>query len=395
VFLYSFINERFISNRPTKPLSVKMSQHKDDNLLEVIKLLYRWRKHLITTVAIAIVGSIVISLLLPTYYKATTTFLPANPLLKSPNHLFGTSTENPEPTGTEEDLDRMLAIAESKNLTDYVIQRFDLYNHYNIDSTAQKAPYKIKKKLFKLYNIQKNEFGQIELSVEDKDRAFAMEMANAIREKIDLIDQNLMRGSQLKTVKVYELELNSKDEYLRIMKDSLSNLRQQYGIYDIEAQGKFVSQFIPTLQAELSGARQSLIYFKGVGMRDSIRVAEAKVRNFAGKLAAFSGSGEGFNLSTFNEGREKILFIEQFLESYSEQMAEQREMYRRYKSVAEANIPSIYTVEQAYLPVVKSYPIRWLIVAGSTFVAFVLAVMAILILDRYRDVAWNEVLNDK
>jgi tyrosine-protein kinase Etk/Wzc len=372
-----------------------MSQHKDDNLLEVIRLLFRWRKHLIITVAIAAIGSIIISLLLPVYYEATTTLLPVNPLLKSPNHVYGTSTENPEPFGTEEDLDRMLAIAESKELTDYLIKEFDLYNHYKIDTTDIKAPYKIKKHLFNLYNAQKNEFGEIEISVEDKDKDLARDMANAIRSKIDLIDQQLMKGNQQSTVSMYENELNGKDEYLRLMKDSLSALRQQYGIYDIEAQGEFVSQTIPKIQSELSGVRASLKYYRSVGMKDSIRSVEGRERDLAGKLAAFSGSGEGFNLSTFNEGREKILFLEQFLETYSEEMAEQREIYRRYKSVAEANIPSVYTVEVAHTPIVKSYPVRWLIVAGSVFVAFVLAVMAILILDRYHDVKWTEILSDE
>lgn len=371
-----------------------MSQHKDDNLLEVIRLLYRWRKHLIITLTIAIIGSVLISLLLPVYYEATTTLLPVNPLLKSPNHVYGTSTENPEPFGTEEDLDRMLAIAESKSLTDFIIQKFNLYEHYEIDSTDVKAPYKIKKKLFKLYNAQKNEFGEIEISVEDKDKDLARDMANAIRVKMDIIDQQLMKENQRSTVLMYQNELNGKDEYLRIMKDSLSGLRQKYGIYDIEAQGEFVSQTIPKLQAELSGVRASLKYYKSVGRTDSIQAVQGRERDLAGKLAAFSGTGEGFTLSTFNEGREKILFLEQFLETYSEEMAEQREIYRRYKSVAEADIPSIYTVEQAYTPIVKSYPIRWLIVAGSMFVAFVLAVMAILLLDRYREVKWNEVLSD-
>lgn len=371
-----------------------MNQHKDDNLLEVIKLLYRWRKHLITTVAIAIIGSVIISLLLPVYYEATTTLLPVNPLLKSPNHVYGTSTENPEPFGTEEDLDRMLAIAESKDLTDYIIQRFDLYAHYNIDSTDVKAPYKIKRKLFKLYNAQKNEFGEIEISVEDKDKDLARDMANAIRIKMDLIDQQLMKSNQRSTVLMYQNELNGKDAYLKIMKDSLSGLRQQYGIYDIEAQGEFVSQTIPKIQSELSGVRASLKYYKSVGMKDSLVSIQGRERDLAGKLAAFSGTGEGFNLNTFNEGREKILFLEQFLETYSEEMAEQREIYRRYKSVAEADIPSIYTVELAYTPIVKSYPVRWLIVAGSTFVVFVLAIMAILLLDRYRGIEWNEILSD-
>jgi tyrosine-protein kinase Etk/Wzc len=372
-----------------------MSQHKDDNLLEVIRLLYQWRKPLIIVTLIAAFGSAAISLVLPVYYEATTTILPVNPLLKSPNHVFGNSTENPEPFGTEEDLDRILSIAESRELTDFVIHKFGLYEAYGIDSTEQKSSYKIRKKLFKLYNAQKNAFGQIEISVEDKDREKAQLMANAIRQKIDELDQKLMRGNQQATVGMYETELSGKETYMVAMKDSLSKLRTQYGIYDVFAQGEFVSQVIPRIQAELAGAKENLAYYKGIGLRDSIRVSEAQVRKLAGKLSAFSGTGEGFNLNTFNEGREKILFLEQFLEIYSEEMAEQREIYRRYKSVAGANIPSIYVVEPAYTPVVKSYPVRWLIVAGSTFVVFVAAIMAILLLNRYRDVAWETVFKDE
>ena len=129
----------------------------DDNLIGVLRTLYKWRKHVLIVVGIAAIGSVIVSLLLPVYYKATTTFYPANPSLKSPIYLYGDATEVLSPFGAEDDLDRMLSFAESKELTDYIIKKFDLYKVYRIDSTEKRAPYKIRKKLFKLYNAQKNE----------------------------------------------------------------------------------------------------------------------------------------------------------------------------------------------------------------------------------------------
>lgn len=373
-----------------------MSQHNDDNLLSVLRTLWRWRKPLIIVTSVAAIGSIIVSLLLPVYYKASTTFYPANPGLKSPVYLFGDASEVLSPFGSEDDLDRLLAYAESKDLTDHIIKKFDLYKVYKIDSTNTKAPYKIQRKLFKLYNAVKNANGAIEISVEDKSKERARDMANSILVKIDELDRNAVKSREKSVLKTLELELSGKDTYLKSMRDTLTKLRTQYGIYDVEAQSEFISKTLPSIKAALASSKARRQYYqKNGGARDSIRNLSAKINGYQSVLKAYEGDGSGFNVNTFNEGREKVLYLQTFLEKYYEELTEQREHYRQYKSVYESDISSVYVTERAYMPSIKSYPIRWIIVAASILITFVFCFMAILLIEQYKDVKWSDITDEK
>lgn len=364
----------------------------DDNLIGVLSVLYKWRKHILIIVGIATLGSAITSLLLPVYYKASTTFYPANPSLRSPIYLYGEATNILSPFGTEDDLDRLLSFAQSKELTDYVIQKFDLYKVYRIDSTAKRASYKIRKKLFKLYNAQKNEFGEIKIEVEDKDPKRAKAMADAILQRVDYLDQIAVKKNQTVVINTYRKELAEKEKLLQTIQDSIKTLRNQYGIYDIESQGEFMGKIIPNTEAELASNRARLkIYQAAGGPRDSIRNIKARIESAQNVLKIYTNPNSKFSVKRFNEGREAILYFETFLQKYYGEMTEQQELYRQYKSVNEANIPSIYVTSAAAVPVVKSYPIRSIIVIASTVIALIFSLMGILLLENYKDTKWSEI----
>ena len=253
----------------------------DDNLIGVLRTLYKWRKHILIISGIAFIGSAIVSLLLPVYYQATTTFYPANPSLKSPIYLYGEAREVLSPFGTEDDLDRMLSFAESKELTDHIIQKFNLYKAYRIDSTERKAPHKIRKKLFKLYNAKKNQHGEVEIAVEDKDPKRAKAIADAILQRIDYLDQTAIKKNQEVVLKTYEKELQEKEEYLKTIRDSITTMRAKYGIYDIESQSEYIGKTIPSAQAGLASNRARLkVYQASGGPRDSIRSLKARVQSY-------------------------------------------------------------------------------------------------------------------
>ena len=114
----------------TKPISPQETPKTD--LLDVIKTLFRWKKFILTSCLIAGVGSAIIVLLLPSYYKASTIFLAVSPDQATPELLFTDGGIAPELYGNESDIDRMLTIAESNQLADYLIDSFSLYEHYDI-----------------------------------------------------------------------------------------------------------------------------------------------------------------------------------------------------------------------------------------------------------------------
>ena len=160
-----------------------------DNLLGVLKTLFKWKKQIFLVCLIAGIGSVIISLLLPVYFQATTVFLAASPDQAKPELIFGSGTLEGEYYGNENDIDRILTIAESSELFDFLIDTFNLYQHYKIDSTANRAPYRVKKKLAKLYDVAKTKRDAIELSVEDQDKELAAAIANTARRKINEILQ--------------------------------------------------------------------------------------------------------------------------------------------------------------------------------------------------------------
>jgi len=85
-----------------------------DNLIGVLRTLYKWRKPVGYVCLIAAIGSAILSLLLlDNYYQSTTTFYPASSDLAKPNQIFGLATEDVSYYGEEEELDRLMTIAKS------------------------------------------------------------------------------------------------------------------------------------------------------------------------------------------------------------------------------------------------------------------------------------------
>ncbi len=191
-----------------------MDHHSNNNdstlsLLSVLKTLYRWRKPIIWVTIVAGVGTAIISILLPNYYKSTTVFFAASPDQAQPEILFNKSGVRPYVFGNDNDIDRLLTIAKSADLLNFVVDQFNLYQHYDIDSTHAKAPYKVRKKFLKYYDVTKNSKDAIELSFEDKDPEFAAALVNATREKIDEFAQRLVKNRHQKAIETFEQNITT------------------------------------------------------------------------------------------------------------------------------------------------------------------------------------------
>jgi hypothetical protein len=169
-----------------------------------------------------------------TYYKATTIFYPSNQDLSKPELIFGGTIKVTEYFGTDKDVDRILEIAASNELVDYMIGRFGLFNHYGIDSASHEGRYWARLRFRDLYVVQKNRNDAIELTIEDTDPQLASDMANAAREKIDEFAQRLTKDSQAKLLASFDSNLKRKDSRaitawrlsVRIVQNQLQNLRR-------------------------------------------------------------------------------------------------------------------------------------------------------------------------
>lgn len=364
-----------------------------DNLLGVLQTLYKWRKQLLYGVGIATLGSIIIAFVLPIYYQASTTFLAGSPDRANPETLFPSAGSNKSYYyGTKEDTDRLLSIAESAELSNFLIDSFDLYSHYDIDSTAKRAPYYIKKELEDLYEVKKTKRGAIQLSIEDRDSKLAAKIANSAREKINQIAQDLVKTTQQREIQTLENDLERQFSLQVLYKDSLSVLRSKYGVFNVVTQSSALTSQKAEAEAKYSRAKARLGAFMTMSgvPRDTIRNLQASIKAFEEEAKSI-----GTRLDTFNRGSSLVEIMAKQYYDTNESMGEIQERLKKVRAAYDSNIPAVLILEDATEPVIKSRPNRKIIVLATIIIAFVFGIIGILLFENYQSVNWKKVLDGK
>lgn len=367
-----------------------------DNLLGVFSSIYRWRKAIRNICLITLIGSIVITLLLDNYYKATTIFYPASPELANPELIFGYTSKVTEYFGSDRDLDRLVEISVSNEVVDYMVSKFKLYDHYDIDSTSKEGPHKVRKQFRKLYSVLKNRNDAIELSIEDTDATLASTMANAARDKINMIGQRLIKSSQATLLATFEDNMSRKRTELAILGDSLNTLKKFYNIYDAGSQGEQLAENLTKAEAEIIRGRARLEILENNPLipQDTIQYIKADVRAYERELSRLTSPSvkdDRLNLERFNEGLPKVSILADLHFQGRKQLSYDLERYNQIMAAYKTDIPSLQLVETAEMPRIKSRPGRTVIVLASVIAAFFFSILGALIADAYKEVNWREV----
>ena len=319
-----------------------------DNLIGVLATIFKWKKQILTVTLIAIIGSALIAFLyLNNYYQSTTLFYVASPDIFKPEQMFGTSNKDMEFYGTENDVDRVLTIAESGELYEYLIKKFDLYKHYDIDSTYEKAPFKVREKLESLYNVKKTKFDAIELSVEDVNRQMAADMANAAREKIDEISQRLIRQSQQNLLGAYASSFIEKEKILASIGDTLMRLRQNYGVIDPEKQTEAITKTAVESESNYARNKAKLDMLKKSPnvSADTLVLLEANVKGFEEEMKT-----NGLMLKKYNQGFNSVSALKEFNEKERDQVGRDRQRAMQLQIAFNTKISALIleTIESSF-----------------------------------------------
>ncbi len=363
-----------------------------DNLLGVLRTLFKWKKPILITCITAAIGSIIIVLLLPVYYQATTIFLVASPDQAKPELLFGKGTLESEYYGTESDIDRVLTIAKSNELYEYLIDSFQLFEHYNIKKDHPRAPYYVKLAFNKRYEIEKTKRDAIELSIEDTDPELAAQIARATRERIDDIAQKLVKSTQQKAINTFKAEIASQEANMHQLADTLARLREKYGIYNTEAQTESMTEQFAQAESRLINGQARLEALQNTPRisRDTISMLQARVKGMEVEV-----EGLKKRMNNLNTGLGTVSSLERQYREASISLSENKERLKQFEAAYQSNIPALLLVEEAQVPIIKSRPKRSVIVIAAVFVAFLFSVIGVLLIENYRDINWREIYHGK
>ncbi|MEZ4915281.1 MAG: hypothetical protein R2798_14620 [Chitinophagales bacterium] len=195
-------------------------------MFELLDILLKYAKIILGASFIVALAAAGISLFMPNYYKSVCSFKPANPLMLDRNSVFPKEGIKSDfyMFGGKEDIDRVISLGTSGMMYGYLIDKFDLYKHYDIDTTSALKQFKVVKKLQSNYEISKNALGAVDVAVLDKDPQIAAAMSNAIAYKIDSLNIALIFDKKRELLPILQTEYNKIETTINTLRDSVQNI---------------------------------------------------------------------------------------------------------------------------------------------------------------------------
>lgn len=311
-------------------------------------LVFIWKKRipiLIVTV-VAMIASVVISLLMTPMFRSTAIVFPTATSTVSFSEQRNAKASSMD-FGEEEQAEQLLQILQSSRIRDRVVGKFDLLNHYEIASNDPNKNYKLGKEYSSHIQFSRTRYGSIKIDVLDRDSLLAADIANNI---INLIDEVKNEMIKERTVPAFEINKRKKDqletELANILHemDSLSKL----GVVSIEGRANLFSAYNESKNTE------DRKFFKEQIDQNLIHGAR------------FDG------LENLRD--EKIVKLTKFEDSYEQS-----------ESDANALFTHKFVVEPAVVADKKDKPKRMIIVLLSTMGAFFFIIFALLVKERFAE----------
>jgi LPS O-antigen subunit length determinant protein (WzzB/FepE family) len=324
------------------------------NAFDLIQFAWEKKWTLILISFIGFVASIVISLIIPERFKSNVIMFPAASVSISKNlvetNVITSDTKDILTFGEDEESERLLQILYSDQIRQHIIEKFDLMQHYEID-TASKFPYtKLIEKYKKNVKFRRTEFLSIEVEVLDEDPQMAADVANEIASYVDSVFYQIKRSRAQEAFSIVEREYNQLRATIVELTDSLKTIRA-LGIHDYKSQ----SEALNKAYAEALGANKMSV----------VRTIEKQLE----VMAKYGG-----------------IYVE--LDYKLEWEVERNSMLKAKLAAATVNLEStmsnVFIVDKAAKAERKAVPKRSIIVIITTLSTFALALLILLILDNIK-----------
>lgn len=241
----------------TAPASVPAAAAaREISLLELLTELAR-RKTLIARVTgAATVLGIVLSLVLPVRYTATTRIMPPQQTQSTAAMLmsqFASSSTSPlsalagEGLGLKNPNELYVGLLESSTVADALIRQFDLTRDYHAgDMTAARET------LANRTSIVTEKSGLIAISVTDGDKKRAAALANAYTGQLRALTQSLAVTEASQRCLFYEDQLKQAKEALVTAELEFQQVQQQKGLVALDAQARAMIESLAALRAQVA-----------------------------------------------------------------------------------------------------------------------------------------------
>ena len=362
------------------------------DLLELLLVLARKKKPiLLFTAGVAIVVT-TIALLLPKTYTATSTILPPEQKQSALNSLLGQIGAIAELSGGDLGLrnpdDVFVAMLTSRTIEDNLINRFDLRKVYRV-----KRHLDAQKKLKQNSEIIATKEGLISISVTDHDPKRAAEIANAYVQELYSVNQDLAITEASQRRLFYERQIKAEQQELSSAELALQQVQQKSGLVQPDAQGKAIVDAVATSRAQVAiqEVRIQAMRTYATNNNPDLKRAEQELAGLRTQLAKLERDTGELGNGNLEVPTRRLPEVEldylrrmrdvKYHEALYEFLGKQLEAARIDEG---QNAILVQVVDTAVPPERNSGPKRLLIVLVSTTAAFLLACLAVLLIEALR-----------
>jgi len=305
--------------------------------IHLVKIFIRWKWHLLIIASVAAFLAVIFS---------SSFFI--KPRFKSFALVY---PSNIAPYSDESESEQMLQWFQSKDIRDSIIAKFDLANHYRID-TSYRYYYST---MTNLYNenvkINKTQWESIEIEVMDTDPVIANDMVLAIIDFCNKKIRQIHRDKYFEVVISLGRSLQEQRNQLDSVEKKLSDLRINYELIDYPSQANEITRgFLRTVDGSNS---------TNINMKDVLRM-KSNFEHKAGEMAILT------------QRRNDILH------NYAEfELKYNQAFYDAEKEFTFTNIVTPPVIADK-----KTYPVRWLIMLYSVVASLFFSLVVISILEN-------------
>lgn len=313
--------------------------------INLLQLLMKWKTHLFIIGLVAIVLSAIFSgpAFITPKFKSYAVIYPAN--------IASYSDEN--------ETEQMLQILQSKDISDSIIEKFNLPDHYELDRNHKYFYSTLMWEYSKNVKVSKTSYEGVSIEVQDKDPQIASDMIEAMlyfyNQKVGSLHGNKFG----EVVRMYERAVVKKQSYIDSLKTRLGELGTQYGLLDYETQSEQVTKG----------------YLRTIDGGGSSYVRDNKLEELKSNLEQKGG---------------EVILLQNLINYEAEKFADLKYDYEKAVMDYDRQFTYVNEITKPYPADKKSYPVRWLIVVISTLAACFLALIVILILENYRNMTTHK-----
>jgi len=349
--------------------------------IENVTQIWKKRKFIIwNTIGFAVLA-IIVSLMLPKWYASRATIISSNASTSNfLSMLSGIPMGDFGLSALSEDISNYIAILESREVREKIVNKFDLINRYEAKDIelAMEA-------LNEYVELKISEEGSLIISVLDMDPVMAKDMASELIVQLDGVNRRISAEKGHFNREFLEERLDQNRNELRTAEDNLKEFQEVYGLIDVPSQ---VTSAIETY---------AQIYVKKIETDLQYEIAKYSYSDNDPKVLQLLNLKSELNrlldeMSTQGDSKNILIAFKNLPELGLEYARLYREVelqskilefilpqYEQARMEETKNIPSLQVIDKPYIALNKAKPQRSMIVIATTLMAFTLSIIFILV----------------